>query len=144
MLGKVNVLPQGLVLVQAANESAWGTSRFARQANNYFGQWCYSQGCGIVPLKREQGASHEVAKFSSAQGSIRAYFMNVNRNPAYRELRELRNQLVDEGRSLTDTDAAMMLTQGLLRYSERGEAYVNDLKGMIRVNNRYWDKGADS
>lgn len=144
MLSKVNVLPEGLVLVQAANESAWGTSRFARQANNFFGQWCYSEGCGIVPLQRVQGARHEVAKFSSAQGSINAYFMNVNRNKAYRELRALRSQLEQQGKSLTDTNAAMVLAHGLLRYSERGEAYVNDLQGMIRVNNKFWDKGADS
>lgn len=32
MLKRVNVLPEALVLTQAANESAWGTSRFATQA----------------------------------------------------------------------------------------------------------------
>ncbi|MEF1307371.1 glucosaminidase domain-containing protein, partial [Vibrio owensii] len=41
MFKRVNVLPEALVLTQAANESAWGTSRFATQANNLFGQWCY-------------------------------------------------------------------------------------------------------
>lgn len=137
-LNKVNVLPESLVLTQAANESAWGTSRFAVEANNYFGQWCYSKGCGLVPLKRSEGATHEVAKFSSADDSIRAYFMNVNRNSAYRELRQIRAALVVEGKSILDSNAAIELTNGLLRYSERGQDYINDLQSMIRVNKKYW------
>ncbi|WP_325205997.1 glucosaminidase domain-containing protein, partial [Vibrio sp. 03_296] len=47
LLVRANVLPEALVMIQAANESAWGTSRFARQANNLFGQWCYTPGCGV-------------------------------------------------------------------------------------------------
>ncbi|WED23196.1 glucosaminidase domain-containing protein [Vibrio sp. JC009] len=138
MLLKVNVLPESLVLTQAANESAWGTSRFAREANNYFGQWCYTKGCGLVPLQRVEGATHEVAKFDSVYGSVNAYFLNVNRNRAYSELREIRSQLAQHGDSLTDVNAANQLTQGLLRYSERGQEYVNDLQSMLRVNSKYW------
>ena len=43
--------------MQAANESAWGTSRFARIGLNFFGQWCYSKGCGMVPKRRNTGAA---------------------------------------------------------------------------------------
>ncbi|MFM2589947.1 glucosaminidase domain-containing protein [Vibrio sp. TBV020] len=139
MLHRVDVIPEALVLVQGANESAWGTSRFATQANNYFGQWCYSKGCGLVPLQRGEGMTHEVAKFSSVQQSIHGYFMNVNRNRAYEELREIRYQRHLKGENLTDTDAAMALSSGLLKYSERGEAYVNDLQSMIRHNAQFWE-----
>lgn len=139
MLHRVDVIPEALVLVQGANESAWGTSRFATQANNYFGQWCYTSGCGLVPMQRGEGMTHEVAKFSSVQESINGYFMNVNRNKAYEQLREIRYQRHLAGQSLTDTDAAMALTNGLLRYSERGEAYVNDLQAMIRHNAQFWE-----
>jgi Bax protein len=138
MLTRVNYLPESLILTQAANESAWGTSRFAVEANNFFGQWCYSQGCGLIPEKRVEGASHEVAKFSGAQQSVRAYFMNINRNQAYKELRDIRAQLSQSGDSLSDPDAAIALTQGLLRYSERGQDYVDELQSMIRFNSNYW------
>ncbi|GAL25529.1 putative Bax protein [Vibrio variabilis] len=74
MLTRVDVLPEALVLTQAANESAWGTSRFAKEANNYFGQWCYSKGCGLVPLQRTEGMTHEVAKFSSPQVYSRLFY----------------------------------------------------------------------
>ncbi|EGU46681.1 putative Bax protein [Vibrio ichthyoenteri ATCC 700023] len=138
MLHRVNVLPESLVMTQAANESAWGTSRFATQANNYFGQWCYSQGCGLVPLQRNDGASHEVASFDSVQESIHRYFMNVNRNKAYYDLREIRFDRQENELSLIDSQAAIALTDGLLKYSERGEAYVKDLQTMIRHNDQFW------
>ncbi|MGF1710975.1 glucosaminidase domain-containing protein [Vibrio kagoshimensis] len=138
MLNRVNVLPEALVLSQAANESAWGTSRFAKQANNFFGQWCYSKGCGLVPLQRNEGSTHEVAKFSSSQESVHRYFMNINRNRAYKELRGIRSDLSDAGQELLTHNTATELTNGLLKYSERGSAYVEDLQAMIRHNQKYW------
>ncbi len=140
MLNRVNVLPEALVLTQAANESAWGTSRFATKANNYFGHWCYTKGCGLVPLQRNEGSSHEVATFSSSQESVHRYFMNLNRNRAYADLREIRAKLAAQGDDLLTTATATELTNGLLKYSERGSDYVTDLQAMIRHNEVYWKK----
>ena len=140
MLNRVNVLPEALVLTQAANESAWGTSRFATNANNYFGHWCYTKGCGLVPLQRNEGSSHEVATFSSSQESVHRYFMNLNRNRAYADLRAIRAKLAAQGDDLLTTEAATELTNGLLKYSERGSDYVTDLQAMIRHNKVYWKK----
>ncbi|WP_050634306.1 glucosaminidase domain-containing protein [Vibrio coralliirubri] len=140
MLNRVNVLPEALVLTQAANESAWGTSRFATKANNYFGHWCYTKGCGLVPLQRNEGSSHEVATFSSSQESVHRYFMNLNRNRAYADLRAIRAKLAAQGDDLLTTSTATELTNGLLKYSERGSDYVTDLQAMIRHNEVYWKK----
>lgn len=140
MLNRVNVLPEALVLTQAANESAWGTSRFATKANNYFGHWCYTKGCGLVPLQRNECSSHEVATFSSSQESVHRYFMNLNRNRAYADLRAIRAKLAAQGDDLLTTETATELTNGLLKYSERGSDYVTDLQAMIRHNEVYWKK----
>lgn len=137
MLNKVNVIADGLIFAQAANESAWGTSRFAREANNYFGQWCYSQGCGVVPATRNEGMTHEVAKFASVQESLHRYFMNINTNAAYQELRQIRAELVGK-QDLYSVETALELTKGLSRYSERGEDYIFDLQAMIKQNQQYW------
>lgn len=138
MNDRVDVLPYALVLIQAANESAWGTSRFATQGNNYFGQWCYTQGCGLVPKSRPDGSTYEVAKYDSVQQSIHAYFMNVNRNNAYQSLRHIRAELRQQNKSMLDDDAALALTNGLIKYSQRGQAYVDDLQTMIKRNEKYW------
>lgn len=130
LMRRVDVVPMSLILAQAANESAWGTSRFAREGNNIFGQWCFDEGCGLVPERRPSDASHEVRAFGSVQGSVRAYLRNLNTHPSYAEMREMRADMRAEGRPLD----SIVLARGLTRYSERGMAYVSELQDIIRVN----------
>ncbi len=127
---KVNTIPAALILAQAANESAWGTSRFAKEGNNYFGQWCFSKGCGLVPKSRNAGANHEVARFDSALGSVKSYIRNLNSHPTYALLRTLRQESIDNGQA----PSGEVLAQGLIGYSERGEEYVKEIQSMIRYN----------
>ncbi len=129
-LERVDALPVDLVVVQAANESAWGTSRFAREGNNLFGQWCFRPGCGIVPFDRPDGASYEVARFGSPAESVGSYMRNLNTGRSYQLLREIRARR----RSVGQPPAAAELAAGLVDYSERGPDYVAEIRAMIRVN----------
>lgn len=133
LIVRVDIIPSELVLVQAANESAWGTSRFARQGYNFFGLWCFRKGCGFVPRRRDHNSHHEVAKFSSLAHGVARYLNNLNRHPAYAELRQIRATLRRTQQPLT----AELLVDGLLSYSERGQAYIDELQAMIRVNRVY-------
>lgn len=130
LLSKVQVVPSSLALAQAANESAWGTSRFAVQGNNYFGQWCTQPGCGLVPRQRQAGASHEVAKFASTLASVQAYMLNLNRHRAYKKMRQLREEQYALGQELSGLSLATTLSA----YSSRKQAYVDELQAMIRIN----------
>jgi len=127
---RVDIIPVEMALVQAANESAWGTSRFARQGNNYFGQWCYQKGCGIVPKHRTAGATHEVQRFENVKHSVRTYMKNINTTRAYAEFRNIRQNLRIHKRPLD----AEVLVVGLKSYSERGMDYVRTIQAMIRSN----------
>lgn len=127
---RMDVVPPSLMMAQAANESAWGTSRFATQGNNLFGQWCFTQGCGLVPRSRPAGMSHEVEVFDSPYHSLRSYMTNLNRHNAYKGLRERRETLRTQGRS----PDGITLAGGLEAYSERGQAYVHEIRAMIRSN----------
>jgi len=130
LLVRMDKIPASMVLAQGAMESAWGTSRFARLANNYFGQWCFSKGCGIVPSQRNAGAGHEVATFSNAQTAVTAYFKNINRHPAYQRVRDERSALRKAGKGLD----SLAMVRGLYKYSARGHAYIEELQSMIRYN----------
>ncbi len=130
LMRRVDVVPPALVLAQAANESAWGTSRFARLGNNLFGQWTYREAEGIVPLGRPEGASYAVRSFHSIDASVRAYLRNLNTNPAYKELRLMREQMRRTGEPLD----AHELATGLTAYSARGEEYIRELQMMMRGN----------
>ena len=130
LLYKLDVLPPGLVLGQAAYESGYGTSRFAVEGNALFGQWTYG-GEGMVPgQQRASLGDHRIAKFDWPFDSVRGYYINISGHPAYEPLRRIRAELRASGEALT----SLKLADGLIRYSERGQKYVDTLKGIIRVN----------
>lgn len=130
LLRRVDTIPVALLLAQAANESAWGGSRFALEGNALFGQWTWVPDAGITPRQRKKGARHQVRAYADLRGSVRAYLHNLNTGHAYEDLRALREAMRREGRA----PDALALAGTLLRYSERREAYVAEVQALIRNN----------
>ncbi len=131
LLYRLDVIPAGLVLGQAAYESGYGTSRFAAAGNALFGQWTFG-GQGLVPQnQRAQLGDHRIAAFEWPFDSVRSYFINLSRHPAYEDFRRIRADMKAAGKPLD----SIALAEGLVRYSERGSEYVKTLQGIIRHNN---------
>ena len=131
LLDKLDIIPAGLALGQAAYESGYGTSRFAAEGNALFGQWTFG-GKGLTPeQQRKELGDHRIAAFDWPFDSVRGYFINLMSHPAYEPFRKLRAEKRAAGEPLTSS----ALADGLISYSERGQAYVDTLKGIIRVNN---------
>ncbi len=127
LLLRIDEVPTSLVLAQAANESAWGASRFAIQADNFFGQYCYLEGCGLVPQARPKGNAYEVEKFNNVQDSIDNYLYNLNTNANYASFRALRYEMRLNGKFLT----GFRLAPGLQNYSILGQDYINRIHNII-------------
>ena len=130
LLRRVDIVPPSVALAQAAEESGWGTSRFARRGNAVFGQRTFKSGHGMVPLRREEGKRHEVRAFDRLETSVRAYLWNLNTHDAYAQFRTLRDRYRRNGMPL---DSAALIGT-LERYSERGKDYVETIRVIVRVN----------
>lgn len=130
LLKKVDIIAPSLALAQAANESAWGTSRFAKQGFNFYGQWCFTKGCGIVPKQRSSGMNHEVRKFNSPYASVKGYMLNLNSHPAFTKVRDERLK----ARQKDTKPTGLQMAKGLINYSERKEEYIKEIGSMIRYN----------
>lgn len=129
-LYRLDIIPAGLALGQAAYESGYGSSRFAVQGNALFGQWTFG-GEGLVPEQQRQSlGDHRIASYRWPFDSVRAYMINLNSHPAYEPLRRIRADLRQAGKPIT----SIALAEGLTSYSERGYSYVETLKGIIRIN----------
>lgn len=131
LLSRVDEVPSSLVLAQAANESGWGTSHFAVAADNFFGQHCNIQGCGIVPSGRPAGKTYEVQKFKNVQSAIDNYIYNLNTNPSYATFRAVRAQLRASGQPIT----GFRLAPYLINYSVLGEQYTLIISDIIINHN---------
>lgn len=127
---RVDGIPPSLAVAQAALESNWGSSRFAREGNNLYGKWCFTAGCGIVPARRAEGATHEVEAYDDAADATRAYMHHLNSHPIYETLRDRRAAAREAGERPQGSD----LAAGLVLYSAKGEEYVSMIRGVINTN----------
>ena len=126
---RMDIIPVSLALAQAANESGWGTSRFALEGNELFGQWTWSKK-GISPKNKDPNKSHKVLQFQVLKASVRAYKNNLNTHNAYQEFREARAKLRQEGKVIIGLE----LTKYVKNYASIGMKYVEILEDIITRN----------
>tara|TARA_B100000686_G_scaffold188444_1_gene195181 strand:- start:74 stop:1276 length:1203 start_codon:yes stop_codon:yes gene_type:complete len=126
---RMDIIPVSIAIAQAANESGWGTSRFALEGNALFGQWTWSKK-GISPKNKDPNKSHKVLQFQILKASVRAYKNNLNTHNAYQEFREVRAQLREEEKTIIGSD----LTKYLKAYAAIGDKYVAILNDIIEKN----------
>jgi uncharacterized FlgJ-related protein len=127
---RVDIVPPSLALAQGAEESGWGTSRFAAVGNAVYGQWTWGKNAIVPEQQRKELGNYGIASFESLQESISAYMLNLNTHNAYSDLRTRRATLRYNGEKVTGA----VLAEQLTKYSERGEAYVQTLKSMMDYN----------
>ncbi|MGB1758832.1 MAG: glucosaminidase domain-containing protein [Candidatus Puniceispirillaceae bacterium] len=130
LLRRVDTIPVALALAQAAVESGWGTSRFARQGNALFGQWAWTESAGMRPLAASNDRA-VVRSFGSLLESVRAYMHNLNTHQNYDRFRDARYRLKPQ----TEAVKARRLAAYLDSYAEIGQAYVEKLLVIISSNN---------
>lgn len=127
---KVDMIPPSLALSQGAEESGWGTSRFAATGNAIYGQWTWGENAIKPEQQRKELGNYGIAAFETMQESVSGYMLNLNTHPAYADLRKKRAELRRSGEKITGS----VLAEQLTRYSERGEEYVKTLKSLMEYN----------
>ena len=125
LLVRVAPIPPSLAITQAAIETGWGTSRFARAGNAMFGQWTYDTKKGLRPLRAHADTRHAVKVYDQLVESAWDYARNLNTNPAYKALRLARAAGIRTGHGLAGK---------LDRYSEQGPAYATLIRNVMAQN----------
>lgn len=126
---RLDIIPVSIAVAQAANETGWGTSRFALEGNALFGQWTWSKK-GISPKNKDPDQSHKILQFQILKASVRAYKNNLNTHNAYKEFREVRAKLRQSGTTIT----GLALIKYLKRYASIGEKYTEIIEGIMVQN----------
>ena len=127
---RMDEIPVSLAIAQAAKETGWGTSRFAKEGNALFGQWTWS-GEGLKPKDSDINEGHKVMKFKILRLSVRAYLRNLNTKGSYKDLRKARAEL----RNLEKPLDSLVLSKYLDKYAETGNQYIDVLQKIIKQNN---------
>ena len=84
-------VPYEMIIGQAALESGWGTSRFAKEANNLFGIRTWEKSSPhLMPQGIVKWPGWGVRIFPSKCDSVKEYVRLLNEHPAYEDFRVLR------------------------------------------------------
>ena len=123
---KMIVYPASLILTQGAIESAWGTSRFFREANNAFGVWSTNPNEPRIAAKGSRGDfTPHLKKYDTLKDTVEDITLIISRSSAYTGIRKM----IWEGKSPYE------IAGGLTKYSEEGKEYVRKVRSTLKYNN---------
>jgi len=125
LLKRVDSVPTAMVLAQGIDESGWGTSHFAIAGNALYGQHLASKGGKYLT---SSSGNVKVAAFDNIYHGTASYIHNLNATRAYASFRETRQELRNKHARVT----GQQMVGALADYSARGQAYVKDLRDLIR------------
>lgn len=119
--------PKSITIAQAAMESAWGESRFFKEANNLFGVWSYNKNEPRIAASSLRGEKTIwLKKYSTIKEAIKDYYKMLSRSWAFKEFRELNFEKKNQN--------PYLLVKKLQKYSEKREVYTKELSSMINYN----------
>jgi Bax protein len=128
LVRRVDIVPPSMAIAQGGVESGWGTSFAARNGNALFGQ-IQTGGRHSVSVPWKPGAGMP-QPFTDVGEATDAYITNLNTHPAYASFRAERAAMRERG----EHPEGYRLIGTLLRYSERGQGYVQFVRQIMREN----------
>jgi len=104
-------VPIEMLVGQAVLESGWGTSRFAKEANNLFGIRVFkSTAPHLLPEGMTKWPGWGVRKFETKCDSVKEYIRLLNEHPAYKDFRTMRAKMWAKNQKLDSKKLIKTLT----------------------------------
>jgi len=124
---KFQIVPREIIIAQAVIESDYGTSRFAKEANNLFGIRTYDLSLPHVKPLNQPESKFGLKKYKDKCDSVVDYYKVINNGHAFERFREVKYQMV-----LLDEIDVFELAETLERYASNPN-YVNLIKKTIKM-----------
>ena len=124
---KFQIVPREIIIAQAVIESDYGTSRFAKEANNLFGIRTYDLSVPHVKPLNQPESKFGLKKYKDKCDSVVDYYKVINNGHAFERFREVRYQMV-----LLDKIDVFELVETLEKYASNPN-YVNLVKKTIKM-----------
>ena len=123
---KFQVVPREIIIAQAVIESDYGTSRFAKEANNLFGIRTYDLSLPHVKPLKQPNSKFGLKKYKDKCDSVVDYYKVINNGHAFERFREVRYKMV-----ISDDIDVFELVETLERYASNPN-YVELVKKTIK------------
>ena len=91
-------VPTSIIIAMAGIESAWGTSRFAKEGNALFGVRTWDLTVPHMKPRDLPDADFGVKKYNTKCDSVKDMIRILNTHPAYEKFRDEREKQLDKGK----------------------------------------------
>lgn len=129
-------IPRDIIIAMAVLETGYGTSRFAKEANNLFGIRTWNSDIPQLKAKENPKASWGVRKYKTKCGSVKHMITTINTHRAYKEFRLERAKQLETG--IVDSN---LLVDTLHRWSTNPD-YTKLVKNRTKAVNKMLSAGA--
>ncbi len=119
-------VPREIIVAQAVIESAYGTSRFAKEGNNLFGVMTFNLDEPHLKPKSNKNSKFGAKIYQNKCESVKDYIIVLNTGSAFEDFRQLRFQMLKND----DLDV-LVLVETLTRYATNPN-YIKLLKKTIK------------
>jgi len=119
-------VPREIIIAQAVLESAYGTSRFAKEGNNLFGVMTFNLDKPHLKPLGNKNSKFGAKIYQNKCESVKDYIIVLNTGSAFTHFRELRFQMLKNN----DLDV-LILVETLTRYATNPN-YIKLLKKTIK------------
>ena len=129
-------VPYEMIIGQAALESGWGQSRFAKEGNNLFGIRTWTKTIPhLLPQGIEKWPGWGVRKFKTKCGSVKEYIRLLNEHYAYAEFRNMRKAMLENNKPLNSLELITTLKffSTTLDYDKRVIRLIKKIRKMEEV-----------
>ena len=119
-------VPREIIIAQAVIESAYGTSRFAKEGNNLFGVMTFNLDEPHLKPSNNKNSKFGAKIYQNKCESVKDYIIVLNTGSAFNHFRELRFQMLKN-----DNLDVLVLVETLTRYATNPN-YIKLLKKTIK------------
>ena len=119
-------VPREIIVAQSVIESAYGTSRFAKEGNNLFGVMTFNLDEPHLKPKGNKNSKFGAKIYQNKCESVKDYIIVLNTGSAFEDFRQLRFQMLKND----DLDV-LVLVETLTRYATNPN-YIKLLKKTIK------------
>ena len=95
---RMSRVPTSIIIAMAGIESAWGTSRFAKEGNALFGVRTWDLTVPHMKPRDLPDADFGVKKYNTKCDSVKDMIRILNTHPAYEKFRDAREKQLDKGK----------------------------------------------
>ncbi len=95
LLQKIHVVAPSILIIGAALETNWGTSRIVKEGNSLYKALAWHTKEGLKPIGEKEDDSYRIKTYPNIYASMQEFALKINSSISFENFRGFRQQVID-------------------------------------------------